>query len=130
MRKSGVAVDVTVDDGISAVHGNRRLLEHALVNLLVNAADACEEGGSIAIHAHQEESTVRFDVVDDGIGIPSEQAARIPQIFFTTKAEGAGSGLGLAIVQEIARGHHGGFSIEPVVPHGTRASIWLPAEAP
>ncbi len=109
------------------IHGDALLIEHALVNLLLNACAACDDGGRVTITATRDGNDVRFDVVDDGQGITRDDAARATEPFFTTKPIGEGSGLGLAITQEIAAAHRGSFEIAPTGDHGTRATLRLPA---
>ena len=106
---------------------DRSLLEHALVNLLLNACEACGPGGQVDICVRATEDRVAFDVVDDGAGISRENAARAAEPFFTTKPEGRGTGLGLAIASEIAKVHRGALAIGPREGGGTRASIEVPA---
>jgi two-component system, NtrC family, sensor kinase len=107
---------------------DRDLLEHAIVNLLLNACEACEPGGHVEVAARSDADRVAFVVTDDGVGISPENAARAVEPFFTTKA--AGSGLGLAIATEIAKGHRGDLTIERNAGGGTRARIEIPVAAP
>jgi signal transduction histidine kinase len=132
-RNAGVALDAKVDDRLPAIACEPRLLEQALVNLLLNACDACERGvGRVDVHARAEGERVAFVVTDNGNGIPAESAARVLEPFFTTKADGEGTGLGLAIAQEIIKHHRGTLSIAARAPTasgratGTRACIEIP----
>jgi signal transduction histidine kinase len=101
-----------------------RLLEHAIVNLLVNACEACAPGGQVELTAEQDGGVIRFTVLDDGPGIAVADAARVTEPFFTTKPQG--TGLGLAIASEIAKTHRGTLRIEPSHPGGTRACVQIP----
>jgi signal transduction histidine kinase len=132
-QAAGVALEVDLPPGLPLVACDSRLLEHALVNLLLNACEACEAGGHVVIRARSAGAELAFLVQDDGMGISPEAAARATEPFFTTKADGKGTGLGLAITQEIVKMHHGHLSLTPQAPSGTRACIDLPvarAEAP
>ncbi len=103
-----------------------RLVEQAIVNLLLNACDACEGGGNVALSVARDEGHVTFAVTDDGTGISPAAAARATEPFFTTKPEGRGSGLGLAIASEIVAHHHGVLTVAPRADgRGTRASIQI-----
>jgi signal transduction histidine kinase len=124
-EKAGINVTAEIPNDLPTVHGDQHLLEHALVNLLLNACDACQPGGHIQIGSQVVDGTIHITVDDDGAGIPAADAARALEPFFTTKAEN-GSGLGLAIANEIVKSHHGSLSLAPRVPRGTRASIELP----
>ncbi|HEX8907580.1 MAG TPA: HAMP domain-containing sensor histidine kinase [Anaeromyxobacteraceae bacterium] len=126
-EKAGVRLAAGVPSDLAPIRCDPTLLEHALVNLLLNACDACARGGAVEITARLEGGALTFVVEDDGEGIAQVNAARATEPFFTTKPRGRGTGLGLAVVSEIAKCHRGSFSIEPGSPRGTRARIRLPA---
>ncbi len=109
-----------------AIHCDGLLLEHALVNLLLNACEACERGGHVVLSVDAREDRVEIVVRDDGSGIAPELAARAIEPFFTTKPAGQGTGLGLAITNEIVKAHRGTLRIEANEPLGTRVTISLP----
>jgi signal transduction histidine kinase len=108
------------------VQCDRELLEHAIVNLLLNACDACHPGQHVELTARADAERVTYVVTDDGVGITREHAELATEPFFTTKSEGKGSGLGLAIASEIAKSHRGELTIAPGASTGTRARIELP----
>jgi signal transduction histidine kinase len=122
----GVHLRTDVADGLSELHGDRRLLEHAVINLLLNAGAACERGGHVNLSVRADAEHVAFVVDDDGVGITPEAAARAMEPFFTTKPAGEGTGLGLAITHEIVKAHHGTLTIAPRPSGGTRAVITVP----
>ena len=124
-ENAGVNLQVTAPDALPPLHGDARLLEHALINLLLNACDACPRGGTVSLTVQASTDEVAFVVEDDGAGISPEDLARVTEPFFTTKA-GRGSGLGLAIASEIVKSHRGRLALEPRSPRGTRATIALP----
>jgi signal transduction histidine kinase len=125
--EAGVELDVDVAGGLLPIACEPRLLEQAVVNLLLNACDACHEGGHVALAVRGDAERVAFVVTDDGTGIASESAAKIGEPFFTTKPAGLGTGLGLAIANEIVKHHRGSLAIEPQPRAvGTRAAIEIP----
>jgi signal transduction histidine kinase len=133
-EKAGVELTVRLDRNLPNVACDPRLLEQVLINLLLNACDACERGGLVELSVRADSERVGFVVTDDGVGITHEAAARATEPFFTTKPIGHGTGLGLAIATEIVKHHGGELSIaprqsngDPTTPHGTRASVELPA---
>jgi signal transduction histidine kinase len=125
-QAAGVAIEVDLPPSLPPLACDSRLLEHALVNLLLNACEACEAGGHVAIRVRTSDTGLAFLVEDDGPGISPEVVARATEPFFTTKGDGKGTGLGLAITQEIVKMHRGQLSLAPQAPSGTRASIDLP----
>ena len=122
-----IALTQKITPDLPRIHGDLAMLEQALVNLLLNACDACKPRGHVLASALVDGDRVAFTVVDDGSGITLENAARATEPFFTTKPAGHGTGLGLAIANEIVKLHRGTLLIEPASPRGTRASVFLPA---
>lgn len=123
--KAGVHLLTDIAPALPVVQGDARLLEHALVNLLLNACDACASDGSVLVRARTDKGDLLVSVVDDGPGI--SDADRVLEPFFSTKPRGQGTGIGLPIVQEIVASHRGSLLLEPVRPHGTQATIQLPS---
>ena len=81
------------------------LVEGALLNLTLNAADATPENGTITLTATANENTLCIDIQNSGPAISASDLERIFEPFFTTKP--TGTGLGLAIARGIARAHGG-----------------------
>ncbi|GBQ72145.1 two component hybrid sensor histidine kinase and regulator [Ameyamaea chiangmaiensis NBRC 103196] len=129
-------------------------LEMALLNLCINARDAMPGGGTIRIEARAEQvepdaalkgvaggggaatvatlpagAYVVIAVVDEGLGMSTETAARIFEPFFTTKDIGRGTGLGLSMVYGFVRHCGGDVRVDSAPGRGTRMELWLPAEA-
>lgn len=128
--EAGVALGIHAQETPPLLRGDPRLLEQALVNLLLNACDACQlaPGGprSVELSVHIADGQATFRVQDSGTGISAEAAARAMEPFFTTKPIGQGTGLGLAIAQEIVKSHRGTLRIAPRPQGGTCAEISLP----
>ncbi len=127
---AGVMLQVEEAEIPYQLRGDHRLLEHALVNLLLNACDACmlspQGNPCVNLSVRATESVALFRVIDNGSGISAEAAARAMEPFFTTKPLGQGAGLGLAIAHEIVKSHHGTLRISPRAEGGTCAEITLP----
>jgi PAS domain S-box-containing protein len=113
-------------------------LELALINLIINARDAMESGGTITIaaenHSIAASEAVELEpgdylvlaVVDDGSGIRPDDLEKVMEPFFTTKEVGKGTGLGLSMVYGFAKQSNGAFRVQSELGKGTRAEIWLP----
>jgi signal transduction histidine kinase len=123
--KAGVALHTAIAEDLPTIHGEPRLLEHALVNLLLNACDACEPGGVVQLAATVRGGRVVLAVSDDGVGISRQDIDQAMEPLFTTKA-GEGTGLGLTIAREIAMSHRGSLVLSPAEPRGTQAVLELP----
>lgn len=123
---AGVALSVHRAQNLPAIHCDAPMLEQALVNLLLNACDACSRDGNVEAKIDSDGERVAFTVIDDGVGITLEDATRATEPFFTTKPAGQGTGIGLAIANEIVKLHRGTLSLRPVSPRGTSASVVIP----
>jgi two-component system NtrC family sensor kinase len=124
--KAGVKLGRAVDPDLAPVIGDPRLLEHAVVNLLLNACEACKQAGEVLVRAKMTDDGVEISVEDSGEGISLADVGRALEPFFTTKAREGGTGLGLAIVHEIVSSHRGRLVFAEARPRGTRATIVLP----
>jgi len=103
-------------------------LNQVFMNLLVNAAQAIEDKGTITISTYVREpgGRVVVEIGDDGRGIPPEQLSRIFDPGFTTKGAGVGTGLGLSIVYQIVRDHDGEVEVESEPGRGTSFRVIIP----
>ena len=124
--KAGVQLAEDVAPALPPLLGDPRLLEHAVVNLLLNACDACKPGGRVTITAARVGPDVELSVEDSGAGISLADVDRALEPFFTTKAREGGTGLGLAIAHEIVASHRGRLVFSQARPTGTRVAILLP----
>jgi signal transduction histidine kinase len=128
--KARVSLTSELTPDLPRVACDPMLFEQVLVNLLLNACDACATGGGGHVHLEvlAEGERVAFVVTDDGEGITPSVAQRATEPFFTTKSEDAGTGLGLAIANEIVKHHHGELTLAPRAgARGTRATVELAA---
>nr|MDQ2712743.1 ATP-binding protein [Acidobacteriota bacterium] len=86
-------------------------LTQTVVNLLLNALQACHDGGTVHVRAFEENGISRIEVQDDGPGLDSEQQEHLFEPFHTTKP--AGNGLGLAVSRELMRSQGGNLVYSP-----------------
>ena len=135
--RRGIELKMDIADGLPPIQGDHHQLCQLFTNLLINAFEALEGKGIVAITAREgriEEDThtpagdthmrtVIVDVADDGPGVPRELRDRIFNAFFTTKPQG--SGLGLAIVRKVVDAHDGRIDIQ-TGSDGTRFQVTLP----
>lgn len=105
------------------VTGNRDALLGALLNLIKNALQACDENPVIELSAYGNDDEVCLVVADNGSGVPAEARAKLFQPFYTTRPQG--TGLGLAVVRSVAEAHGGNVELESS-DYGSTFVICLP----
>jgi two-component system, NtrC family, sensor kinase len=129
--------DLVLDlaERLPTILGNADELGRALLNLLVNAAQAVQthrkamQKGRITITSRSTADTVTITVSDTGGGIPMEHWGRVFEPFFTTKPRGQGTGQGLAIAHAaIVERHRGSLRFDSKVGEGTTFHISLPIQ--
>ena len=114
-------------------------IEHAVVNLVLNARDAMPAGGEIRLETSLADVTAadapegltpgRYAVLavsDTGVGMDEETKARVFEPFFTTKPAGEGSGLGLSTAYGVAAQSDGTIVVESQVGRGSTVALYLP----
>ena len=104
-------------------------LNQVFLNLLMNACDALENGGTITITTQPSDLGARLEFSDDGMGIPLDVQTRIFDPFFTTKEVGKGTGLGLSLSHGIIERHGGRFLVYSQPGQGATFVIDLPLDA-
>jgi len=102
-------------------------IQQLLLNLLLNAADAVERGGTAIVGIDDLPDAIRIEVRDDGEGIAPERLGRVFEPLFSTRPEG--TGLGLPMARRIARAHGGSLELESRVGSGTVVTLTLPRTA-
>jgi signal transduction histidine kinase len=127
--RSRVEVRKQIDPGAALAETDPGLLRQILVNLITNALDAVgqrSERGHIEVSAIAQDHVVALAVLDDGVGIAPEDAARIFEPFYTTKGRGKGTGLGLAICRELATALGGRITVDSAPGRGSTFTVTLP----
>lgn len=110
----------------SSVRGNAGELNQVFINLLMNAGQAVEEGGTVLVSTDDIDGKLRIRIADDGCGIKPEDIEKLFDPFFTTKPVGEGTGLGLSISFGIIEDHGGEILVSSEEDKGTTFTILLP----
>jgi two-component system cell cycle sensor histidine kinase/response regulator CckA len=122
---------------VPAVFADLGQLEQVIVNLVVNARDACPQGGRIVLRTGSTDSPpvpdmlpgryAFLEVADTGCGMDERTRARIFEPFFTTKEPGKGTGLGLAMVYGAIKQARGHITVQSSPGQGSTFRVYLPA---
>ena len=102
-------------------------MHQVVLNLLMNAADACGAKGEVRLSAAADDTHYTITVADSGMGIPEENLGHIFEIFFSTKPAGKGTGMGLAICRNIIDMHNGTIGVASK-PGETVFSVRIPLD--
>jgi signal transduction histidine kinase len=137
LKHQNVRLVRNLEADLSSVMGEGGQLEQAFLNLILNAAEAMSDGGTLTITSHSlslprrapRPTHVAVDFTDTGHGMSSEQRRRaFSSVLSTTKAKG--TGLGLAIVARVVETHRGQVKIKSRLGEGTTVRVVLPLERP
>jgi len=126
LRASKISVSAQLSSSLPMVYANPGKLQQVFMNLIINAKDAMPHGGELSIATDCEDSLVRVEVSDNGVGISPEHLSKIFDPFFTTKSTSRGTGLGLAVTYGIIREHLGKIEVQSTVGRGTSFRVELP----
>ena len=119
-------ISTQLDANIPNIKINVGKIIQVLTNILVNAGQAIEENGKIAVKSSMNNGFVEIAITDNGSGISKENIAQLFNPFFTTKPEGEGTGLGLSISFSIIREHGGEILVNSEIGVGTCFTLRLP----
>lgn len=127
----GVNLSTCLCDDCRTIPADESGFKQVIWNLLRNALDAQEKGGTISVRTYftsdeGESSAYVVEVADEGPGIPEANLPHIFEPFFTTKQVGEGTGLGLSIVYNIVKNHGGTIDIHNLSPKGCIFEVVFP----
>jgi|HigsolmetaAR201D_1030396.scaffolds.fasta_scaffold04242_3 signal transduction histidine kinase/ActR/RegA family two-component response regulator/uncharacterized membrane protein affecting hemolysin expression len=129
-RGAVIELNKELDRELPEIMGAEGEIRDALTNLVLNAADAMADGGTLtirtsALEAASGERLAKIEVIDTGVGMDEETRRRCLEPFFTTKGE-RGTGLGLAMVYGMVQRHRGELEIESAPGQGTTVRLIFP----
>lgn len=128
LTHQGVRLDRRLQPNLPRVLADETQLEQVFLNLILNAAEAMPDGGTLTISTSSDEPSggVAVEISDTGGGMSEEQRREAFRSLLSTTKE-KGTGLGLAIVGRIVEAHHGSVSIKSSHGLGTAIVVQLPA---
>ena len=119
-----INLDIPSIDKELILEGDYDKLKQVIINLIKNSYEA--KAKNIRLIVKINNSRLKLEVIDDGIGISKNDIDKIGNIFYTTKV--MGTGIGVAMSKEIVKLHNGNLSYNSTLNKGTIASILLPLE--
>lgn len=124
LREKNIAVHLRLSDHLPKVRMDKKLMKHALLNIVKNGMAAMADGGEMTLRTGSEGDVIWIEVEDTGVGMDELTQQRLFEPFFTTRAEG--SGLGLTMVYKILREHGGEVLVDSTPGKGSRFRMTLP----
>jgi two-component system NtrC family sensor kinase len=128
LTKEGIRVHRSLAENIPSIIADRSQLIQILVNLVVNAIQAMEQGGVLTIKTAIEGNTVQLLVQDTGIGMDEHTMEHIFLPFFTTKDISEGTGLGLSVAHGIVTSHGGTIKVSSQPGVGSTFIVTFPMD--
>ena len=129
IAEKGLQLHKVYEYDLPSLFVDPQMIEQVLTNLILNAVQATDEGGSIILQTRKVHERCEIDVGDTGSGIPPEIRPHIFDPFFTTKGTGEGTGLGLSVSLGIVERHGGQLTVESEIGKGTVFTVSLPLSA-
>lgn len=127
-RQQNIRTRKQLDDALPEISADESQIRQVLMNLLVNALQAMENGGRLTITTKFSEGRIIISVRDTGTGIADDIKDKIFLPFFTTKDVHKGTGIGLSVVHGIVKSHAGGIEAFNAPGGGAEFRVWLPAK--
>lgn len=132
-RRSGeYRLTVSLQGELLMARMDSRLITQVIINLVNNAIKYTPPGTKITLRAQRQGGMVRFEIADEGPGVPEEAQKKLFQMFYTASGAGGdsrrGLGLGLALCRSIVEAHGGEIGMYANQPHGSVFYFTLPAE--
>ncbi|MCP4604927.1 MAG: HAMP domain-containing protein [Proteobacteria bacterium] len=121
---SRISVETNLADDLEPILFDRRQIRQALINLLLNACEAMQDGGTLRVKTQRHTDMVELAVTDTGSGVPDESLDHIFESFYSTKS--SGTGLGLPLSRQICLAHGGDISYKKSGEKGSTFIIALP----
>ena len=131
-QRYGVSIRSELADDLPSVLADRIQLQQVILNLFMNAAEAMvsisDRERLVRVRSKEHDGDGALIAVEDcGPGVAPEDAKRIFEAFFTTKAEGMG--MGLSICRSIVESHGGRITVAKAIPQGTVFQVTLPGNS-
>jgi len=128
-KEKGVKLKVELPEKLPRIRGSSPRLQQVITNLVNNAIIYTPEG-TVTVIVKEKENDIQVEVIDTGIGIPSEELPRMFEDFFrASNVETKGTGLGLSITKRIVEAHGGNIWVESPYPGsdvGSKFTLTLP----
>jgi signal transduction histidine kinase len=133
IEQQGFALEEQIDSSVPKVKVDREAIARALVNLVNNALKYSANEKFLGVRLYRDQSVLKLEVSDRGIGIERHEQTRIFEKFYRTcdplVHNTKGSGLGLSLVRHITQAHGGDVEVESTPGRGSKFTVSLPCQS-
>lgn len=126
IKQKNIVILKSYDASLPPCRLDSNLIKQAILNVIINAVQAMENGGELMIRTSVNKKNIQIDITDTGTGIPKDIIDKIFLVYFSTKK--TGTGLGLPTAKRIIEEHKGTISVQSEEGKGTNFSIRLPID--
>lgn len=119
----GISIKLEIDKELPLISIDRDKMNQVFLNLFLNAIQAMGHGGELIVRTEKSGQTIIISIRDNGVGIDSENLARVFDPYFTTKSQG--TGLGLSMSSKIVEEHGGRLELSSIPGEYTEARVFL-----
>ncbi len=137
IQRQDIATTLDCAQNLPEVLVDRDQIQQVFFNIILNAIQAMDQGGSLTIRVSQtivrekrvdpvKDQYLKIEVADTGSGIPQDKLSKVFDPFFSTKEVGKGSGLGLTVSYELVKRHGGWIDVKSRVGEGSVFTVYLP----
>jgi signal transduction histidine kinase/CheY-like chemotaxis protein len=124
--RKNIRVETRLAEPTAVAQGDEAQVEHAVLNLCLNALDAMGDEGTLTVATETHDDTVLVSVSDTGTGMDPQVLQHAFEPFFTTKPVGKGTGLGLSMVYGTVQAMHGTVTVSTTLGAGTTITLKFP----
>jgi signal transduction histidine kinase len=127
--EENIQIRVESPDGSPMIEADRDKIKQVVLNLLSNAIKYNRPNGTVMLHADSNETEMRINIQDTGVGIPDEALPHLFEKFYRVRdneARVSGTGLGLSICKQIVHGHGGRVEVKSKIGVGTVFTVVIP----
>jgi two-component system NtrC family sensor kinase len=128
VEKNKVRLVEELAESLPQINGHSGQLQQVFTNLILNAAQAMPDGGSLTVASRigEDAKTAHISFTDTGVGISEKNIDKIFEPFFTSKNVGEGTGLGLSVSYGLIKNHGGEIKVSSRMGQGTTFTVILP----
>jgi two-component system NtrC family sensor kinase len=129
LATGGIRLEREFHPGLPPIRGNKSLLQHVFLNMILNACNAMTKGGTLTVSTVvDDEGKVGVVFRDSGCGITKENLSKIFDPFFTAMPKSNSKGLGLFVSRRVVEQHGGMIEVESIVGEGSTFTVLLPCK--